>query len=141
MIDKNKQLKFIDGSKTEVTILKMGYEELEFGSKYVVHIKETIDGCNHILPSDGLIGKIQKLEVGEGDKIVIEKVGPSEKYQYGYFNAEMADNQPKKVEPKASQNPLHEELDDKMKLNALWKWYQSETLEAGHKPGDENTPF
>ena len=85
-LNKEDQLKFPDGSKTEVVILKAAFEELQFGSKYVVDIKTTIDGYAYFLPSDGLIKKIKEENVDVGDKIVIEKVAPDEKYKYGYFS-------------------------------------------------------
>ena len=110
MLDRDKQLKFQAGSKTEVTVLSMGMEEVDFGSKYVVHIKETIDGVeyDHFLPSDGLKGKIMEANISEGDIIVIEKVAPSEKYIHGYFNVEMAQNQPVTAseETKAVEDPV-----------------------------------
>ena len=96
-LDKNKQLKFHDGSKTKVIIKSMGMEESNFGSEYVVHIEET-KGCDHFKPSEGLRNKIAEASISEGDKIIIEKVAPSEKYKYGYFSVDMADNQPKKQE-------------------------------------------
>ena len=93
-MDQGKQLKFPVGSKTTVTILSMGMEEDDFGSNFVVHIKETIEGYNHFNPSEGLQKKITEKNIGADDTIVIEKVPPSEKYQYGYFNVETAQNQP-----------------------------------------------
>ena len=107
-MDQSKQLKFPDGSKTEVTIVSMEMEENDYGSTYVVHIKETIEGYNHFKPSDGLIDKMKKENVDKGDTIVIEKVAPSEKYKYGYFNVEMAQNPPKTssdVEPACQSRP------------------------------------
>jgi|10_taG_2_1085330.scaffolds.fasta_scaffold78112_1 hypothetical protein len=98
MLDKEKQLKFPDGSKTEVVIKSMGMEENSFGSEYIVRIEETIDGYDHFKPSDGLTRKITEAGLSAGDKIVIEKVGPSDKYQYGYFSVEMADNPANKIE-------------------------------------------
>ena len=116
-LEVSNQLKFQDGSKVEVTIIKMGYEELQFGKKYVVHIKETIDGKDHILPSDGLVKKL-KNDVIPGDKITIEKVAPDEKYPYGYFSVEIvekgqivdhgAKNFGKQFESDAEKLTLHE---------------------------------
>tara|TARA_Y100000310_G_scaffold312820_1_gene360507 strand:+ start:42 stop:551 length:510 start_codon:yes stop_codon:yes gene_type:complete len=103
-LNKEDQLKFSDGSKTEVIILKAALEVLQFGSKYVVDIQTTIDGYTHFLPSDGLIKKIKEENVDVGDKVVIEKVAPDDKYPYGYFNvsvvdkAKTIDNQSQKVE-------------------------------------------
>ena len=99
-MDQSKQLKFPDGSKTEVTIVSMEMEENDYGSTYVVHIKETIEGYNHFKPSDGLIDKMKKENVDKGDTIVIEKVAPSEKYKYGYFGVEMAQNPPTTTQDK-----------------------------------------
>ena len=33
------------------------------------------------------------------------------------------------------------ELSPTNKVEIMWKWYQSETQEKGHKPGDEEIPF
>ena len=162
-MDQSKQLKFDEGSKTTVTIVQMNMQENDYGSTYVVHIKETINGCDHFLPSEGLIGKIQKLDVTGGDKIVIEKVGPSEKYQYGYFNAEMADNQPGKQQSSytkldkgvANFEKQFNNADEKLELHelslrvekletitaTLWEDYANRTSDAGHKPGDNKLPF
>ena len=96
-MDQSKQLKFDDGTKTEVMIISMGMEEDDFGSKYVVHIKETIDGYDHFKPSDGLQRKMTEVNVGASDKIIIEKVPPSQEWKYGYFNVEMAPNNPTKT--------------------------------------------
>ena len=158
MLDKNKQLKFPDGSTTEVTIESIGMEQLEFGSEYIVRIKETIDGYDHFKPSDGLRRKIDEKNISQSDKIIIEKVAPSEKYTYGYFNVEMADNLVKPVEPAVREHPMgagFAQKDDKMnlhelslrvetlekKVNILMTWYGEKTGDAGHKPGDEDLPF
>ena len=106
-MDQSKQLKFPVGSKTTVTILSMGMEEDDFGSNFVVHIKETIEGYNHFNPSEGLQKKITEANIGADDTIVIEKVPPSEKYQYGYFNVETAQNPPTAIE--APKEPVVEE--------------------------------
>ena len=121
MLNKDKQLKFPDGSKTEVVIKSMGMEENDFGSEYVVHIEET-NGCDHFKPSDGLQRKMAEANLSTGDKIVIEKVAPSEKYQYGYFSVEMADNPVKAVDPAVHESPLgavFAQKDDKMGLHEL----------------------
>ena len=122
MLDKEKQLKFPDGSKTEVVIKSMGMEENDFGSEYVVRIKETIDGCDHFKPSDGLQRKMAEANLSEGDKIVIEKVAPSEKYQYGYFSIDMADSPIATVDPAVHESPMgagFAQKDDKMSLHEL----------------------
>ena len=121
MLDKEKQLKFADGSKTPVVITSMGMEEGDFGGEYVVRIEET-KGCDHIKPSDGLKKKIAELNIGTGDVITIEKVAPSDKYQYGYFSVEMADNPVKAVDPAVHESPLgagFAQKDDKMGLHEL----------------------
>ena len=122
MLDKEKQLKFPDGSKTYVIIKSMGMEDSDFGSEYVVRIKETIDGYDHFKPSDGLQRKLTEANLTEGDKIVIEKVAPSDKYQYGYFSVEMADNPVKAVDPAVHSHPMgagFAQKDDKMGLHEL----------------------
>jgi len=98
MLDKDKQLKFDEGSTNTVTIKSVVMEENDFGSEFVVHIKETIDGKDHFKPSEGLKKKMIELNVSEGDKIDIEKVPPSDKYQYGYFSVQMAANPANKIE-------------------------------------------
>ena len=122
MLDKEKQLKFPDGSKTEVVIKSMGMEENSFGSEYIVRIEETIDGYDHFKPSDGLTRKITEAGLSAGDKIVIEKVGPSDKYQYGYFSVEMADNPAKTVDTAVHGHPMgagFAQKDDKMAVHEL----------------------
>ena len=99
-LNKENQLKFDEGKTTEpLTILKAGLEELEFGSKHVVHIKQLIDGYDHFLPSDGLINKIKEANVDVGDVITIEKAPPSDKWKYGYFAV--------KVVEKNAHPPMH----------------------------------
>ena len=122
MLNKDKKLKFPDGSKTEVVIKSMGMEENDFGSEYMVRIKETIDGYDHFKPSDGLRRKMAEANLSEGDKIVIEKVAPSDKYQYGYFSIDMADNPVKAVDPAVHESPMgagFAQKDDKMTLHEL----------------------
>ena len=142
MLDKNKQLKFPDGSKTPVVIKSMGMEEGDFGGEYVVRIEET-KGCDHIKPSDGLKKKIAELNITEGDTIIIEKVAPSEKYQYGYFSVEMADNPAKTVDPAVHDHPMgagFAQKDDKMSLHELTLGI--ETLEKQDAEiQKENLPF
>ena len=121
-MDQSKQLKFPVGSRTTVTILSMGMEEDDFGSNFVVHIKETIEGYNHFNPSEGLQKKITEKNIGADDTIVIEKVPPSEKYQYGYFNVETAQNPPATIE--APKEPVVEEAqstsrDDRVDVHEL----------------------
>ena len=121
MLDKNKQLKFPDGSKRDVVIKSMGMEENDFGSEYVVHIEET-EGCDHFKPSDGLQRKMAEANISASDKIVIEKVPKSDKYPYGYFIVEMADNPVKAVDPAVQDHPMgagFAQKDDKMNLHEL----------------------
>lgn len=89
-MDKEKQLKFPNDQESETLVIESaGYEEFTFGKKYVVKIKETITGHDHFMPSEGLIKKLKEQNVDKGDQIKIKKVGPSEEYQYGYFNVEV----------------------------------------------------
>ena len=90
-VNSENQLKFEEGRTTEpLTIMDAGTEEFPFGTKYVVHI-EPIDGKDHFMPSPGLKKKIEEVNVDVGDKITIEKVAPSEKYQYGYFSVNVVE--------------------------------------------------
>ena len=60
-VNSENQLKFDEGKTTEpLTILGCKMEELEFGSKYVVSIKQTIEGYDHFLPSPGLEKKMKE---------------------------------------------------------------------------------
>ena len=91
-VNSENQLKFQEGSITEpLTVMNAGNEELPFGSKYVVHIKQTIEGFDHFMPSDGLVNKMKEENVDIGDKITIEKVAKSEKYPYGYFTVKVVE--------------------------------------------------
>ena len=120
-LNSNNQLKFQEGSTTEpLTILGARLEELEYGSKFVVRIKPTIEGYDHFIPSPGLENKIKEENVDAGDKITIEKVAKSEKYQYGYFIVNVVEKNAakpmhksdekfeKQFEPKEGQMELHE---------------------------------
>jgi len=151
------KLKFKDDSTTEpLTIKSAGFEETQFGSKMVVRIKQTIEGYDHFEPSTGLEKKIKEENVDVGDIITIEKVGPSEKYQYGYFNVKVVEKNAK-GETKAAE-PTHKSIekfekqfepkDDKMdqheltlRVEKLEKMVAVLSSEAGHKPGDEEIPF
>ena len=122
MIDKSKQLKFPEGAKVAVEIQNMGMEENDFGSEYIVRIVETIDGFDHFKPSDGLRRKTDELNIGKGDRIIIEKVAPSEKYKYGYFNVEMMNNEPQKIHEAVKDHPLgagFAQKDDKMDFHEM----------------------
>ena len=159
-LDSNNQLKFEEGSTTEpLTIMGAGMEESQFGSKFVVHIKPLITGHDHFMPSPGLKKKIEEVNVDIGDVITIEKVAPSDKYQYGYFSVNVvekgkgpqiakdradkvemdkyATGETKAVQP-AKDVALHELTLRVEKLEKMVALYSSE---AGHKPGDEDIPF
>ena len=162
-LNSNNQLKFTEGSITEpLTITKAGIEELEFGSKCVIHIKQTIEGYDHFLPSPGLEKKIKEENVDIGDKITIEKVPPSDKYKYGYFTVKVveknaqtnkiemdkyATGEIKPVEPahKNDTMSIHELTVRVEKLettiSTLWTDYGNRTSDAGHKVGDDKLPF
>jgi len=85
-LNSNNQLKFEEGNTTEpLTIMGADVEALPFGSKFVVRIEPLITGHDHFMPSPGLKKKIEEANVDVGDVITIEKVAPSEKYEYGYL--------------------------------------------------------
>ena len=157
------KLKFKDDSTTEpLTIKSAGFEETQFGSKMVVRIKQTIEGYDHFEPSTGLEKKIKAENVDVGDIITIEKVGPSDQYQYGYFTVNV-------VEKKALTNKIemdkyatgetkpveHTHKKDTMSIHeltarvekletivaTLWTDYGNRTSDAGHKVGDDKMPF
>ena len=165
-VNSENQLKFEEGRTTEpLTIMDAGVEEMPFGDKFVVHIKPTIEGYDHFMPSPGLEKKFKEENVDVGDKITIEKVAKSEKYPYGYFAVKVVDkgrgpqiakDRVKPVEPSAA--PTHKSIekfekqfepkDDKMGLHELTirvekleKMVTVLSSEAGHKPGDEKLPF
>jgi len=153
-VNSDNQLKFEEGLTEPLTIMDAGTEEFPFGSKFVVHIEPLITGHDHFMPSPGLEKKIKEGNVDIGDKITIEKVAPSDKYQYGYFSVNVVEKGKgpqiaKEVlrQPKAAPSPApalqsqSNEPNDAAKLNVLWNYYISITSEAGHKPGDEDIPF
>jgi hypothetical protein len=122
-VNSENQLKFEEGRTTEpLTIMDAGIEEFPFGSKYVVRINPLITGHDHFMPSPGLKKKIEEINVDVGDVITVEKVAPSEKYQYGYFSIDMANNPVKKVDPAIHESPMgagFAQKDDKMTLHEL----------------------
>ena len=162
------KLKYPEGRPTEPLLIeKMGFEELPFGTKYVIYIKQTIEGYNHFMPSDGLINKLKEENVDVGDKITIEKIPPSDKYQYGYFTVKVVEknaqnnkvemdkyatgetkpvepthksieNFEKQFEPKDENMALHELT---LRVNKLEEKITLLSSEAGHKPGDEKLAF
>ena len=85
-LNSDNELKWEIGTSEPLTIMDAGTEEFPFGSKYVVHIKPLITGHDHFMPSPGLKKKIEEINVDVGDVITVEKVAPSDKYQYGYFS-------------------------------------------------------
>ena len=85
------ELKWEIGTSEPLTIMDAGTEETTFGSKYVVHIKPLITGHDHFMPSPGLKKKIEEINVDVGDVITVEKVAPSEKYEYGYFSVSVVE--------------------------------------------------
>ena len=150
-VNSENQLKFEIGTTEPLTIMDVGMEELPYGNKFVVHIKPLISGHDHFMPSPGLEKKIKEENVNIGDQITIEKVAKSEQYPYGYFSVSVVDkgkgpqiatDRANKVE-KAVQptTNVETELSPTNKVEIMWKWYQSETQEKGHKPGDEEIPF
>ena len=163
-VNSENQLKFEEGRTTEpLTIMDAGIEEFPFGSKYVVRINPLITGHDHFMPSPGLKKKIEEVNVDVGDKITIEKVAPSEKYQYGYFSVNVvekgkgpqiakdrddkvemdkyATGETKAVQPTNDADlkiALHELT---LRFEKLEKMVTTLSSEAGHKPGDEEIPF
>ena len=158
-VNSENQLKFEIGTTEPLTIMDAGMEEFPFGSKYVVRIKPLITGHDHFMPSPGLKKKIEETNVDVGDVITVEKVAPTEKWQYGYFNVsvvnkgkgpQIAKDRADKVEmdkyargeTKAAEPSLdlvvHELTLRVEKLEKMVALYSSE---AGHKPGDEKLPF
>ena len=171
-LDSNNQLKFDEGKTTDpLTIVSAEVEELQFGNKYVVHIKQTIEGYDHFIPSQGLEKKIKEENVDIGDKITIEKVAKSEKYPYGYFSVNVIDkgkgpnaiakdriekspvgvgfaqkdDKHKSVEKFEKQfDPKDDKMDQHeltLRVEKLEKMVAVLSSEAGHKPGDEELPF
>ena len=157
-INSDNQLKFEEGKTTEpLTIINAGVEELPFGSKMVVHIKQTIEGYDHFLPSPGLEKKIKEENVDVDDVITIEKAAKTDKYPYGYFSVNVVEKNTtapthksiekfeEQFEPKDDKMEKHELILRVEKLEKitshLWKWYQGVTAEKGHQPGDESFPF
>jgi len=152
MPDQENKLVYPEGKPTEPLLVeRMGYEELPFGNKYVVYIKQTIEGYDHFMPSDGLIDKMKKENVDVGDMITVEKIPPSEKYTYGYFTVTViqkgAGTPPThksiekfegQFEPKDDKIGLHELT---LRVDKLEKMVTTLSSEAGHKPGDEKLPF
>ena len=90
-VNSENELKWEIGTSEPLTIMDAGTEEFPFGTKYVVHIKPLITGHDHFMPSPGLKKKIEEINVDVGDVITVEKVAPSDKYQYGYFSVNVVE--------------------------------------------------
>ena len=88
-VNSDNELKWQIGTSEPLTIMGAGMEELPYGTKYVVHIKPLITGHDHFMPSPGLEKKIKEANIDIGDQITVEKVAPSDKYQYGYFSVDV----------------------------------------------------
>ena len=155
------ELKWEVGTSEPLTIMEAGREELPYGTKFVVHIKPLITGHDHFMPSPGLEKKIKEGNINIGDQITVEKVAPSEKYQYGYFSVNVIEKgsgpqiakdrvdpvEPthksiekveKQFEPQNDKMDLHELS---IRVEKLEKMVTTLSSEAGHKPGDEKLPF
>ena len=157
-VNSENQLKFEEGRTTEpLTIMDAGIEEFPFGSKYVVRINPLITGHDHFMPSPGLKKKIEEVNVDVGDKITIEKVAPSEKYQYGYFSVNVVEKGkgPQIAKDRVDEVEIAKSVKDlkhggaiemvvhelTLRVEKLEKMVALYSSEAGHKPGDEVIPF
>ena len=161
-VNSDNQLKFEEGTTEPLTIMDVGMEEFQFGSKFVVHIKPLITGHDHFIPAPGLENKIKEANVDIGDQITIEKVAPSDKYQYGYFSVSVVNKGkgPQIATDRIEKSPVGagfaqkdvkheaEQKNDSMVLHELTlrvekleKMVALYSSEAGHKPGDEDIPF
>ena len=158
-VNSENELKWQIGTSEPLTIMDAGTEEFPFGTKYVVHIKPLITGHDHFMPSPGLKKKIEEVNVDVGDVITVEKVAPSDKYQYGYFSVnvvekgkgpQIAKDRADKVEMdkyatseiKAVQPTLDIVVHElTLRVEKLEKMEETRSSEAGHKPGDEEIPF
>jgi len=167
-LNSNNQLKFEEGSTTEpLTIMGADVEALPFGSKFVVRIEPLITGHDHFMPSPGLKKKIEEANVDVGDVITIEKVAPSEKYQYGYFSVNVVDKGkgPQIAKDRVEESPVQKDAEVEMdkhisrsvtdlkgdivmavheltlRVEKLEKIEETRSSESGHKPGDEDIPF
>lgn len=159
-VNSENELKWEIGTSEPLTIMDAGTEEFPFGTKYVVHI-EPIDGKDHFMPSPGLKKKIEEINVDVGDVITVEKVAPSEKYQYGYFSVNVVEKGkgPQIAKDRIVESPVgagfaqkdvRHEIEQKndgmalheltLRVEKLEKIEETRSSEAGHKPGDE-IPF
>ena len=151
------ELKWEIGTSEPLTIMDAGTEELPYGTKYVVHIKPLITGHDHFMPSPGLKKKIEEINVDVGDVITVEKVAPSDKYQYGYFSVNVVEKGkgPQIAKDRVDGVEIAKSVKDlkhggaiemvvhelTLRVEKLEKIEETRSSEAGHKPGDEVIPF
>ena len=151
-------IKFEDNCTEEVILTYDQPNESvnSFGKKQFTYGIEEVKGCDKFSATEKLHEKIQVLGVGTGDTIIISKVkDPAVNQGYAFFKADLPNNQAVPKSAEAPKEPVVEEvqplpeptasneieLSPSKKVEIMWKWYQSETLEKGHKPGDEDLPF
>ena len=166
-VNSDNELKWEIGTSEPLTIMGAGMEEFPFGTKYVVNIEPLITGHDHFMPSPGLKKKIEEINVDVGDVITVEKVAPSEKYQYGYFSVNVVEKGkgPQIAKDRIAESPVgagFAHKDDKaisrsvtelkgdiamvvhelsLRVEKLEKIEETRSSEAGHKPGDEKLSF
>ena len=161
-VNSDNELKWQIGTSEPLTIMGAGMEEFPFGTKYVVRIKPLITGHDHFMPSPGLEKKIKEANIDIGDQITVEKVAPSDKYQYGYFSVDVVQKGggPQIATDRIEKSPVGagfaqkdakheaEQKNDGMALHELTlrvekleKIEETRSSEAGHKPGDEKLLF
>ncbi len=146
-------LKFKENTQDRV---KLGSKEIErkineHDKPYFIYsIVDYITGETEFNATEKLHTKIQDLGVGPGDSIYISKVKDEEiNNGYPFFKVEIAEVPIKKVEEKPAPPEVHKSIekfeaqfntkepDRKTQHDIMWKWYQGETAEKGHKEGDE----
>jgi len=125
-VNSENELKWEIGTSEPLTIMGAEMEESQFGSKFVVRIKPLILGHDHFIPAPGLKKKIEEANVDVGDVITIEKVAPTEQWQYGYFNVSVVE---KGKGPQIAKERTHKSIEkfekqfepenDKMTLHEL----------------------
>lgn len=138
-VNSDNQLKFAEGKITEpLTILNAGSEEFPFGSKMVVHIKQTIEGYDHFLPSPGLEKKLKEENVDIDDVITIEKVEKSEKYPYGYFSIKVVEKNAMGDKKEMNKQPTHKSI-EKFEKQFEPKLEEQVAYNKGFNDGDKGT--
>ena len=166
-VNSDNELKWEIGVSEPLTIKGAGMEEFPFGTKYVVNIKPLITGHDHFMPSPGLKKKIEEGNVDVGDVITVEKVAPSDKYEYGYFSVSVVEKGkgPQIATGRVEESPVQKDAEVEMdkhisrsvtdlkgdivmavheltlRVEKLEKIEETRSSEAGHKPGDEKLPF